>query len=102
MAIDVGLMGIGVTGRAGRSTFEKTATLPEADGVVRKPARPSVRPVRGIRRTAFLAEFENGHEVIEVVVARDKSRHGEIAQRMTLRADHRRSVGSELSGHDDR
>src|SRR5258706_1513558 len=99
--VDVGHVGILVTAGARRATAQEALALPEAEGIVREPARAAVGPVRRILRFPR-SVLEHRLKVIVVVRARRVAGGDDIAQRVTLRANHAARFGIQARWPDDR
>src|SRR5438874_1234307 len=93
-------MNIGMAAQASRAPAEKTLALPETDRIIRKTARPSIRPVSRVA-ILLLAVFEDRHEEIEIIAACLEFGREHIAQRMALRAHGGASGGVKPGGNDD-
>ena len=96
VAVDVGVVGCDVAIEAGGLAFEEAFTLPEAERIGGEAAGAAIGPVVGVF-TFGLREFEDGLEVIEVVIAGDEVVHEDVAQGVALGADHSVADMIELS-----
>src|SRR3954453_22328961 len=85
--VDVGFVRVFMAVRACRTAATETGTLPQAEGVVRKPSWTAVRPVRRVVARARVV-FEPRHGVVVVVASGLEFGADDVAQRVALRADH--------------
>ena len=99
--VDVGQVRIAVTVGAGGAAAQVAGALPQAHRVVGKTARPPIRPVGRVRLLAR-SVLQDWLEVIEVVRAGGIAGPDDVAQRVTLRADHAAGGWVEPGRTDDR
>ena len=92
--LDAGIVRVHMAFHAGHTALQEALALPQAERIGREAARAPVGPVSRVFIDGLI-EFQDGHEVVVIIVARLEVGHEDVAERVALRADHRVASGVE-------